>query len=112
MRHLLFVDLRTGQRLCVDPRQHPQHFLHGAHVFHLLELLVKVGQRQLACPHFAFQVDRLLLVKVLLRLFNQRQHVAHPKDARSHTVGVEGFDIVKLFAGADIFDRLAGHGLD
>ncbi len=46
------------------------------------------------------------------RLFDEREHVAHAEDARGHAVGVEGLDLVELFAGADELDGLAGHRLD
>ena len=112
MRHLLFVDLCTGEGFCVHARQHAEHFLHRAHVFHLLELVVEVGQRQLAGHHLFRGFGGLLLVERFLRLFDQREHVAHAEDAAGHAVGMEGLDIAQLFARADELDRLAGDRLD
>ena len=112
MRHLLFVDLCTGEGFCVHTRQHAEHFLHRAHVFHFLQLIVKIGQRQLAGHHLLGGFGCLLLIEGLLRLFDQRQHIAHAEDAACHTVRVERLDIAELLARADELDRLAGNGLD
>ena len=112
MRHLLFVQLCAGEGFCVHTRQHAEHFLHRAHVFHLLQLLVEIGQRQLACHHLFGSLRGLLLIEGLLCLFDQREHVAHAEDAGGHAVRVEGLDVAELFARADELDRLAGDRLD
>ena len=41
-------------------------------------------------------------------LLDQRQHVAHAEDARSHAVRLEGLQRVGFFADADEQDRLPG----
>ena len=112
MRHLLFVQLCAGEGFCVHARQHAEHILHRAHVLHLLQLVVEIGQRQLAGHHLFGGLSRLLLIKGLLRLLDQREHVAHAEDAGSHAVRVEGFDVAQLFARADELDRLAGDRFD
>jgi hypothetical protein len=42
------------------------------------------------------------------RIFDQRQHVAHAEDARSHPLRMEGFETGQFFADAGELDRLAG----
>ena len=44
------------------------------------------------------QLSGLVAVKGLLRLFDERQHVAHAQNAAGHAVGVEGLDIGELLA--------------
>ena len=109
VRHLLFVDLRTGEGFCIHARQHAEHLFHRAHVLHFLKLVVKIGQRQLAGHHLFGGLGGLLLVEGLLCLFDQRQYVAHAEDAACHAVGVERLDVAELLARADELDRLASY---
>ena len=47
-----------------------------------------------------------------LRLFDEREHIAHAKNTPRHALGVEHLEIGKLFTDADILDRSARHRLD
>ena len=47
-----------------------------------------------------------------LRLFDEREHIAHAKNTPRHAFGVEHLEIGKLFTDADILDRSARHRLD
>ena len=46
---------------------------------------------------------------MLFRFFDKRKHVAHTEYARSHSVRVERFQAIQLFAGADELYGLAGN---
>jgi hypothetical protein len=48
-------------------------------------------------------------VYAFLHVLDERQHVAHPQDARSHALRVEWLECVQLLADAGEFDRLAGN---
>src|ERR687895_62612 len=56
--------------------------------------------RQLALAHalhdLGLQLFLLVLLDRLLGALDQRQHVAHPEDARGHPVGVEVLELVEL----------------
>src|SRR5699024_9626594 len=56
---------------------------------------------------FALKLRGLFGVYRLLRLFDKRKHIAHAEYPRRHPVGMEGLDIVQLFAHAYEFYRLA-----
>ena len=57
--------------------------------------------------HLARHIHGLLLVKALLRLLDEAEHVAHAEDARGHAVRVEGLDVGEFFADAGELDGLA-----
>ena len=84
----------------------------ATHLADLQELIVEIGERELVGPHLLFELGGLLLVEGLLGLFDQREHVAHAENTRSHALRVERLDHIELFAGADELDGLAGDGLD
>ena len=94
------------------PGDHAEQVLHGTHLADLQELIVEIGKREFVGAHLLFELGGLLLVEGLLGLLNQREHVAHAENTRSHTLEVERLDHVELFAGADELDGLAGDGLD
>ena len=48
--------------------------------------------KALAGLEFLRQSLRLILIHAALRVLDQRQHVAHAEHARSHAVGIEGFE--------------------
>ncbi|MFM1943079.1 MAG: hypothetical protein RI897_2061 [Verrucomicrobiota bacterium] len=79
-----------------------------AQFLHLPQLLKKVVERELASAHLLFQLLRLVEIDRLGRLFHQADDVAHAEDARGHSLGVEGFEVLELFTGADEFDGFAG----
>lgn len=110
--HGLFVDLRALERSGVHARASWPRSRRASHIFQLRELIVEIGKGEFIALELLLQLGGLLCVERGLRLFNQREHVAHAEDARGHAAGVERLDLIKLFAGADEFDGLAGHGLD
>ena len=83
-----------------------------AHLFHLLHLAKKVLQGELVARTPLDQLFGLVAVKGLLRLFDERHHVAHAQNAAGHAVGVEGLDVGELLARAGELDGLAHHGPD
>ena len=76
------------------------------------ELLAEVVERELALAEPLFLALHLVLVEFLLRLLDEREHVALAEDAAGHAVGVELFERVEMLADADELDRHAGHVLD
>ena len=57
-------------------------------------------------------LGHFVLVELLLRLLDQREHVAHAEDAAGHPLGMELLQGIEVLAGADELDRHAGDGLD
>ena len=112
MRHGLLVDLRAGERLGVESRNHPGEILQRSHVLHGVELVEIVGQREAVLFELFGKLLRFLLIDGGLGLFDEREHVAHAENAARHAVGVEHLDGVELFADAGELDGLARHGLD
>ena len=89
------------------PGSMPSTWLQRAHLLHFLQLLQKILQRKLRLPDLRFQLDRLFFVELLLRLLDEGDDVAHAKDAGGQSFGMEPFQRLRLFAGADELDRLA-----
>ena len=87
-----------------------QHRGHAAHFLQLAQLIAQIRQIEgLALADLLGELLRLFLVDLLLHLLDQRQHVAHPEDARGDALGLEQLERLGLLAGADEQDRLAGH---
>src|SRR5215210_9115091 len=76
--------------------QHPDDVAEGAHPPHLAHLLEEVLERELLLLELLLEVDRLLLVDLLLGLLDQAQHVSHAEDPAGHPVGVEALELLEL----------------
>ena len=109
----LFVDLDIGQiALEAQVGQHAHDIVHGAQFFDLLQLAQKIIEAEFVLQHAPRKDLGLLLVKILFRLLDQGQHVAHAQDLRGQALGVEFLQIGGFFADADELDRLAGDADD
>ena len=111
--HVLFgVDVahRFGEVAHAGDQAHD--FLQRAELRHLRELLAEVVERELAFAEPLLLPGHFVLVELLLRLFDQREHVALAEDAAGHAVGMEFLERVEMLADADELDRHAGHLLD
>ena len=69
-----------------------------------------VLQVELALAHLVGHAHRLVGVDGLGGLFDQRDNVAHAKDAVGDALGMKIIQRIHFFAGADQFDWLAGDG--
>ena len=113
---LLFVDVVGGLlQSCegADGRHHLEDRFHGAELLDLLQLIAEVFEGEaVAEERFLGELFRLLSVEGGLGFFDEREHVAHAEDAADDAVGMEGLEGVRLFAGADELDGLAGDVAD
>ena len=91
---------------------HAHYLVDGTEFFGLSQHVFKVVQGELAFAEPGFLLGHFILIDFLLRLFDQRNHVAHAQDPAGHAVGVEFLERVEMFAGADELDGHAGNGLD
>ena len=73
-----------------------------------LQLIGEVIQIEDALGHLLGHGFRLGVIQFLGGLFNQRDHIALTEDTSRHALGVEHFQRVDLFPGAEEFDRQAG----
>ena len=78
----------------------------------MLELLEEIVQREVVLPDLLLDLFGFLGVIDALRFLDQREHVAHAEDSRSHPVGIEGLQSVELLAHTDELDRAARDRLD
>ena len=74
--------------------------------------MFSIIERKLVLAQLLGHLLRLFGVERLLRLFDERQDIAHAEDARSHAVRMERFERLELLAEADELDGHARHGLD
>ena len=88
------------------------NILHAAHAAELNELIVVIGEGEGVLLKLFLELLRLLLVKGLLGLFDKGEHIAHAEDTACHPVGMEGLDLVELFARAGELNRLSGDRSD
>src|SRR4051812_27309466 len=109
---LALVDLHLRELLARQARQHAEDRLERAHLAQRLELLEEVIERELVAAQLALELERLVLLELLLGLLDERHDVAHAEDALRHPLGVEALELVELLAHAGEQDRLAGDGLD
>ena len=103
------VDVRP-RRKPVHTREHAQHLAERSHLLDLLKLLEEIFERELRFAQFRFELDRLFLVELLLRLLDQCDNVPHPEYAGGEPVGMEFFQRIKLLTGGDELDRLPDRG--
>ena len=109
---LLLVD-RAGGLLHLgegaDRGEHLHDRLHAAELLDLAELLAEVFEGEaVAGEGLLGEVGGLGLVEFFVGALEQGGDVAHAQDAGDDAVGVEGFEGVGLFAGAEELDGLAG----
>src|ERR1019366_9005690 len=86
--------------------QHPEHAFERTHAAQLTKLSEPVVHGEATRERALHHLLGLLLVELLLRAFDERQHVAHAEDARGHPVGRKRFEVGDLLAGAAVHDRL------
>src|ERR1039458_9654597 len=112
-RELLFVDLTRGLLQSgegADRWHHLQNRLHRSELLNLLELFAEVFEgKSVAKEGFLGQLFGLFAGERGIGLLDEREYVAHAKDAADDAVGVKGLEGVGLFAHADELDGLAGH---
>ena len=104
MNKHLFVDLRIFKRAGLHSGDHSCQLVKSAHIFELRHLFKIIVESEYLLAYPFFKLCRLLLVELRLRLVDKSEHVAHAEDSASHTVGVEGLDLIQLFAHTDILD--------
>ena len=90
-------------------RQFVHERAQAAHGAHLADLCLEVVEIETFAGLELFgERQGLFFIDALSGFFDQRQDVAHAKNARGHALGVEGFQAGELFADASKLDRLAG----
>src|SRR3954467_12348122 len=109
---LALVDLHLRQLLAREPGQHAEDRLQRPHLAQRLELLEEVLERELVAAQLALELERLVLLELLLGLLDERHDVAHAEDPLRHPLGVEALERVELLTGGRVEDRLAGDRLD
>src|SRR4051794_26787510 len=109
---LALVDLHLRQLLAREPGQHAEDRLQRPHLAQRLELLEEVVERELVAAQLALELAGLVFLELLLRLLDERHHVAHAEDPLRHPLGVEALELVELLAHAREQDRLARDRLD
>src|SRR5208337_4671812 len=92
----------------LEARYHAHQIAKRSHLFDRLNLLGEVCDGELVLLELALELLGLGLVVVLLRLFDQRQHVAHPEDARRQPVRIENLERVEFLTGGRKQNRCAG----
>jgi hypothetical protein len=98
--------------LVADAGQHADEFFEGTHVLHLAELIEEVIEGEFAFAHLFFHALGVVHADGFGGALDEAHDVAHAEDARGHALGVEGFEVVEFFAGADELDGLAGDGFE
>ncbi len=105
---LLLVHLVEPFELLAHARNHLQHALERPHAAQHLVALEEVVEGELALHHPALDLFLLVVADRGLRALDEREHVAHPEDARRHPVGMEPLERVELLADRRELDRAAG----
>ena len=100
--HITELSAHTGH--------HFEHVLNPAHFFYGLHLFKKIIEAERPLCHFLLELFRLFDFELLLRFFYEGDNITHAEDSACHSVRVEFFDFVKLFADADELDGLSGYG--
>ena len=91
---------------------HGGEVLDVAHLLHLLDLVVEIPQGELVLGQLFLELAGLFLIKLLLGLFYQGDHVSHAQDAVCDALGVEHIQRFQLFAGGNELDGFSHYGLD
>src|SRR5919106_4904310 len=113
-RHVAVVDLELLQRVLAarNAGEHRQQILERPELAHLFHLLEKVLERERCVHHLLGRLGRTIGVEVLLRLVDQREHVAHAHDARGHPVRMERLEVRRTFPRSGEEHRSPGYGCD
>ncbi len=91
-------------------REHAEQLAQRPHLLDRLHLLEEVLESEvLALGDFGGHALGLLGIKGALGLLDERHDIAHVEDARRHTVGVEGFEVLELLPRRGKQDRSTGH---
>src|SRR3954468_22668357 len=93
---LLLVDLVDAFELLPHPRDQLHEPADRAHAPDHPVALEEVVERELALHHSGLELFLLVLLDGLLGALDQRQHIAHPEDARGHPVRMEVLQLVDL----------------
>ena len=93
-------------------RNHFHDVPHGTQLLDLPHLQAEVIQRELTLLHLFLLTQHVLFIKFLLSFFEQRHNIAHAQNSPGHTVGMEFFQSVELFADPDEFDWYASDSFD
>src|SRR3954452_12107750 len=109
---LALVDLHLRQLLAREPGQHAEDRLERPHLAQRLELLEDVVEGELVAAQLALELERLVLLELLLGLLDERHDIAHAEDPLRHPLRVEALELVELLAHAREQDRLARDRLD
>ena len=109
---LLGIHIPQHLRHAAHARQHAQNLVDRAELARLPQHLLEIVQGKLAFAEPGLLLGHLLLVELLLRLLDQRKHVAHAENSTGHAVGVKLLQGVEVLARADKLDRHAGDRLD
>ena len=65
----------------LEPGNHAHQIAERAHLLDRFDLLGEVGDGELILLEFALKLLGLGLIVILLRLLDEREHIAHPEDA-------------------------------
>ena len=110
------LGIDVGRLHHVGHAAHPRDELHDllqrTQLLHLGHLVAEVFEREPPLPQFFLLFRQLLGVEALLRLLEQREHVAHAEDSAGHAVGMKQLELVELFAHPDELDGNPGDPLD
>ena len=105
------VNIHILQSL-VHTREHTCKVLDVTHLLNLLNLVVEILEGELVLGKFLLQLACLFLVKLLLSLLYEGDHVTHSENTVCDTLRVELVDSLHLLARADKFDWFADHSAD
>ena len=86
---------------------HLHHRLQRTHFLQALQLIAEILEIELIFPELGLEPTRLFLVNNVLRLFDQRQNVAHAENAAGHAVGMKLLELIDLLADSREDDRLS-----
>src|SRR3954464_3551624 len=87
---LPLVDLHLRQLLAREPGQHAEDRLQRPHLAQRLELLEEVVEGELVAAQLALELAGLVFLELLLRLLDERHHVAHAEERLGNSLGLRG----------------------
>ena len=108
--HALELLLLLHQFLGLDlvaARQHADDALQRAELFHGAHLIKKIFEGELPLAHLLLETLGFIHVHHFGGAFHETDHVAHAEDARSHALGMERLEVLRLFPHANELDRPA-----
>ena len=95
-------------QLAAHAGEHADNGFQGAHFLDLPQLFQQVVHVEAVFLQLLRHFLGIFLADGVFRLFDQRQHIAHAQNAGSHSLGVELFEFVQLFAHTHILNGLTG----